>query len=175
MFPRPAPESWMIMEGLEIRGLSLTRPWPFAFVAQPKLHGVAPKRIENRTWLPPRKLIGHFIALHAAKSWDEDDREFIAETTGLYVPSKAESPHSEIFAVCMLGGFVRHDTDYRLQPEQRKWFFGPYGWLIADFVRLRNPVPCTGAQGLWSFRDKFDVLAQLRKSYAESEVKLAVV
>jgi hypothetical protein len=153
----------------------LTRPWPFAFVARPKLHGVAPKRVENRTWKPPKSLIGHFLALHAAQSWDEGGREFIAETTGLYVPSKNDSPHSEIFAVCMLGGWIEHDRDFRLEADQRRWFFGPYGWLIADFVRLRNPVPCVGAQGLWSFRNKLNVLAQLRKSHAESEVKLAAV
>jgi hypothetical protein len=163
------------MEGLEIRGLSLTRPWPFAFVAQPRRHGVAPKRIENRSWMPPKRLIGHFLALHAAKSWDEEGREFIAETTGLYVPSKSESPDSEIFAVCMLGGFMRHEQDHRMTPEQRPWFFGPYGWLCAEFVRLRNPVPCKGAQGLWTFNEKPDVLARLRDAYKESEVKLAAV
>lgn len=163
------------MEGLVIRGLSLTRPWPFAFIAQPRLHGIAPKLIENRSWSPPRKLIGHFIALHAAKSWSEDDRAFIAELTGLDVPSKAESPDSEIFAVCMLGGFIEHDQDFRLRPEQRQWFFGPYGWLLTEFVRLRNPVPCSGAQGLWGFDQKPEVLTRLREAYAESRVKLAAV
>jgi hypothetical protein len=163
------------MKGIEIRGLSLTRPWPFAFVAQPKIHGVAPKRIENRSWPVPKKLIGHFLALHAAQSWDEDGRDFIVETTGLYVPNRQESPHSEIFAMCMLGGFIRHDQDPRLEDGQHKWFFGPYGWLCAEFVRLKTPVPCKGAQGLWSFDSKPDELAALRRSYAEATEKLKVV
>ena len=163
------------MEGIEIRGLSLTRPWPFAFVAPPKLHGVATKRIENRSWAPPKKLIGHMLALHAAQSWNEGDREFIAETTGLYVPNKRESPHSEIFAVCMLGGFIRHDRDPRLEDGQRKWFFGPYGWLCVEFVRLKTPVPCKGAQGLWTFDSRRNELAALREAYAEAQEPLRAV
>lgn len=163
------------MRGIEIRGLSLTRPWPFAFVAQPKRHGVAPKRLENRSWMPPKRLIGHMLALHAAQSWDEDGREFIAETTGLYVPNKQESPDSEIFAVCMLGGFMRHEQDHRMTPEQRPWFFGPYGWIIAEFVRLKTPVPCKGAQGLWTFDSRQNELVMLRESYAEAREGLRLV
>lgn len=158
-----------LMRGIEIRGLSLSRPWPFAFVAQPAKFGVAPKRIENRTWPHSRKLIGHMVALHAAQSWDESGREYIVHVTGLDVPNKSDSPHSEIFAVCMLGGFITHDHDRRLTDEQSRWFFGPYGWLLSDFVRLINPVPCKGAQGLWTFKDRLDVLARLRESYAESK------
>jgi hypothetical protein len=153
------------MEGLQIRGLSLTRPWPFAFVNGPVQYQ---KRIENRSWKPPKSLIGHFMALHAAKSWSEDDREFISETMRLDVPGKADSSHSEIFAVCMLGGWIEHDQDFRLEREQRRWFFGPYGWLIAEFVPLVTPVRCSGAQGLWTFSDKPDELKALRESYKET-------
>ena len=75
-----------------IRGLSLTRPWPFAF-----RHG---KRVENRSWRPSGKLVGCYIALHAAQSFSEEDREFIAMVTGLDVP------HSEIFAVARWNGTI---------------------------------------------------------------------
>ncbi|HEX8179468.1 MAG TPA: hypothetical protein VF525_07990 [Pyrinomonadaceae bacterium] len=157
------------MNGLTIHGLSLTRPWPFAFVAGPEL---GQKRIENRVWTPPKQLIGHFLALHAAKSWAEDDRARIAELMQMDVPGKADSPHSQIFAVCQLVGWIEHDGDERLLPTQRKWFFGPYGWLLTSFVRLHNPVPCAGAQKLWNFNAKLDVLAALRESYRESTVRL---
>jgi hypothetical protein len=153
------------MQGLEIRGLSLTRPWPFAIVNGPKDEQ---KRIENRSWKPPRRLVGHFLALHAAKSWSESDRQWITEKTGLYVPKKDECPHSVIFAVCMLGGWIEHDQDHRLLETQRKWFFGPFGWLLVDVVRLVNPVPCVGAMGLWTFEKKQEELAQLRVAYKES-------
>lgn len=153
----------------KIRGLSLTRPWEFAF-----LHG---KRIENRSWKPPLSLKGCYIALHTAKSWSEDDREFISIVLGIDVPDKNESRSSEIFAVCRWYGQVFLDSDSELIPTavdipqyQQKWFFGPFGWLLEDFVPLKTPVACLGSQGLWSFDNKLGVLDQLRESYKESSV-----
>ena len=153
------------MPELTIKGLSLTRPWPFAFLNGPLEHQ---KRVENRTWQPPSDLIGHFIALHAAKSWDEDDRRYIARCCGMPVPDKAGSPHSEIFAICKLTGFVTEQSDPRLPVEQWKWFSGPYGWLLDEVVPLIHPVRCSGEQGLWGFERRQDILRLLRKSYRES-------
>lgn len=147
---------------MTIRGLSLTRPWPFAFNHRP-----VPKRVENRGWRP-HDYVGNYVALHAAQSWDEDDREFIADKTGLYVPSNRESPHSQIFAVARYAGCVEDEDDARLG-EQRVWFFGPVGWLLDDYVELAEPVPCTGARGLWTFDEKPDALAALRVVYMRSK------
>ena len=146
-----------------IRGLSLTRPWPWTFLCKEL---PAKKRVENRSWRPPQHLMGQYLALHAAKSWDEDDCEWIEDVTGLSVPREKESPHSIIFAVCKLSGFVEDESDERLPAEQRMWFFGPYGWLLTDFVALREPVACKGAQGLWGFEKKPDVLTAVRQQYA---------
>ena len=142
------------MSELLIKGLSLTRPWPFAFT-----HGG--KLVENRSWKPPKNMIGQFIALHAAKSWSEDDRMFINRVTGLEVPRKQSCTHSEIFAVGKLTGYVEHES--QLPPEQVRWFFGPYGWMIDELVILTSPVKCTGALRLWTLKP--DVLAELRESY----------
>lgn len=149
-----------------IRGLSLTRPWPFAFVnSSPKAPA---KRIENRSWSVPDSIRGQYLALHAAQSWSESDREFIADTMGLSVPRKFNSPHSEIFAVCRVIGVTETINDAAIPPEQRVWFFGPYGWLLDDFVELLKPVPCVGARSVWKFDDKPEVLQALRESYRES-------
>jgi hypothetical protein len=148
-----------------IHGLSLTRPWPFAFVNGPE---PLQKRVENRSWKPPQSIVGNHLALHAAKSWSEDGREFIADVLGIEVPNNADSPHSQIFAVCRVTGYVEDTSDDRLTPEQRGWFFGPYGWLLDDFVKLVDPVPCTGAMGLWGFDKKQEALEALRTSYKKS-------
>lgn len=66
--------------------LSLSRPWCFAITD-------CGKRIENRDWPIPKRWMGKRIALHVAKSWDEDGREFI-QSLGFKVPTKAECPHS---------------------------------------------------------------------------------
>jgi hypothetical protein len=153
---------------LRVRGLSLTRPWPWAFV-----NGPFPKRIENRSWPPPLSVTRtHYIALHAAKSWDEEDREFIEDITGIAVPPRDEHPDSNIFAVCRVPTYIDIEngalTSSALKQDQRRWFFGPYGWIIADFVSLVEPVFCKGAQGLWSFEHKQSGLADLRRVYALS-------
>jgi hypothetical protein len=153
------------MSNRKILGLSLTRPWPFAFTHGPEL---ARKRVENRSWPPPPFMVGQYLALHAAQSWSEDDREWIEWATGLTVPGKADSPHSQIFAVCRLAGFVTDADDVRLVPDQRKWFFGPYGWLLDEFVELVEPVPCKGAQKLWNFAWRPAELDALRASYRKS-------
>jgi hypothetical protein len=116
-------------------------------------------------------LIGTFVALHAAKSWDEDDREWIADKTGLYVPPENEHPHGEIFAVCKLVAVIGRAQDPRLKPSQRKWFFGPYGFLLDDFVALATPVSCKGAQGLWGFESKQKELCALRESYKKAQAR----
>lgn len=142
-----------------IYGLSLSRPWPWAFL-------VAGKRVENRSWKPPDRAIGHWLALHAAKSWDRDGADWLATTLHDDVPGKDACPHSEIFAVCRLGGYVK--TAEVLPPRLRPWFFGPYGWVCTDFVALDMPVVCSGARGLWSLADKPAILAQVRETFHRS-------
>lgn len=151
----------------KLRGLSLTRPWPFAF-----LHG---KRVENRSWAPPRNMIGQWIALHAAKSWSDEDRLFIKETLGgIYVP---ELPSGTIFALARLTGFAEDEGDKRLPDDQHKWFFGPYGWLLSEYWEVSPAEPritCAGAQGLWGF-DKPERAAALVALKERREARFRVL
>lgn len=156
------PEALVVLPN--VRGLSLTRPWPWAFV-----NGPFPKRVENRTWRPAASLIStHYIALHAAQSWDEHDRDVIELITGIVVPPKDQHLHSAIFAVCRITDVVEEDGTATLEPSQERWFFGPFGWIVGDFVKLIAPVACKGAQGLWGFENKQTELAELRRVYAAS-------
>lgn len=135
-----------------IKGLSLTRPWPFAFK-----HG---KRVENRSWRPSGRLVGCYIALHAAKSWSEDDREFISERLSVPVPSREECMDSVIFAVARWNGVIYLPTPTTeaqdlfptmeaMPADQEQWYFGPFGWKLDDYIELPEPVPHKGAQLLW--------------------------
>lgn len=118
-----------------IRGLSLTRPWPYAILR-------LGKRIENRTWRPPQYIIGNYIALHAAKSWDNDDAAWIEDLTGHRLPPKSDHQHSVIVGVARVTGFVSHGSG-EIPPGQHQWFFGPYGWLLDGIVEGGTP-PCRG-------------------------------
>ena len=51
------------LRGMPIRGLTLWRPWPWAFTH-------ADKRVENRPRKPPAYMIGGYLALHSGKHFD---------------------------------------------------------------------------------------------------------
>lgn len=147
------------MSGI-IKGLSLWRPWPWAI-----LH--AGKRVENRSWSPPKSMIGQYLALHSAQKWDEEGREWIeAETNFAVVPPKEDHPAGVIVGVARLVTAV-HENDLggELPDNQRGWFCGPWGWILDDVVAI-EPVPCKGAQGLWALPD--DVLTLVRERYAKA-------
>lgn len=59
-----------------MKALTLHRPWA-RFVANGE------KRIENRGWAPPLKLLGQRIAIHAGRHWADEGAEYIEEVLGL--------------------------------------------------------------------------------------------
>lgn len=139
-----------------IRGLSLTRPWPYAILR-------LGKRIENRSWWPPLYIIGNYIALHAAKSWDDDDAAWIESATGQKLPPKPDHQHSVIVGVAKISGYVTHGSG-EIPPGQHQWFFGPYGWLLDDVVEFKQPIHCAGALSLWQIPEP--VLVQVRQQFS---------
>lgn len=150
----------------EIYGLSLWRPWPWAFVTGPE-H--LQKRVENRTWKPPAGV--EWLALHSAKKWDAEGQAFIQRTTGLRVPPDAEHPSGQIFAICRL----KHAFEANCPDDVDQWpanislwAFGPWCWVVDDVLPLVNPVPCPGAQGLWKLSGREGLLEQVRAAYTES-------
>lgn len=124
-----------------IRGLTLHRPWPWAFT-----HG--DKRVENRKWAPPAALIGNRVALHAGLHMDAEGLERLR--SGEYGPAgrliPREHPASVIVAVALVAGCVTPDhPDVKDDP----YAWGPFCWLLPVVDVLREPVPCSGHQGLW--------------------------
>lgn len=138
-------------------GLTLYRPWDYAMAYRGK-------NIENRKWKPPTSLIGHRFALHAGKTYDYDGADFIKRTLEMTGPLP-ESRMSVIVATTLLMGWVsiaekelrkyEGSTVVASAPllvdcRHSPWFFGPYGWIVAETLALPKPVPCKGAQGLWT-------------------------
>lgn len=136
-----------------IRGLTLIRPWAWA-VAH------AGKDIENRTWEPPRYMLGGFVAIHAGMKWDEDAASGIECELDICVPDEDAHPSGVIVAVARIAGIQRESFG-------SPWFCGPVGWQLRDVVRI-EPVPCKGAQGLWVLPP--DVLATVRERYAAARM-----
>lgn len=136
-----------------MRGLTLTRPWPFAILG---LAPLAAKRVENRPVRYPAHLKGELICLHAGKTYDPEAADFILQTCGIEPPDDADC-HQGIVGVCRVVGWMRKDTPNQLRgmlgprvaTGQDRWFFGPWGWILDDVQKLATPVPCRGMQGLW--------------------------
>jgi hypothetical protein len=139
-----------------IFGLTLHRPWSWAMV-----HGS--KRIENRSWPPPADLIGGYIALHAGKTWDYEGAAKVI-TVHPEMPRSAGEHPLGVIGVARLAGVVQDAGE--VTAEQQRWFFGEFGWVLADVVALPKPVPCRGFQGLWPL--PVDVLARVRAKYSEA-------
>jgi hypothetical protein len=111
--------------------LTIKEPWLWAI-----LH--ADKRVENRNYPPPAKVIGTRIALHSSKSFDQDGAEFLwsrhlAFPSGLLLGS--------IVGVATVRGFVQRSAD--------PWFTGPFGWVLTSVRSLPEPILCRGMLGLW--------------------------
>jgi hypothetical protein len=137
-----------------MKALTLIQPWAWAICH-------AGKRIENRGWKPPRSLWGERIAIHAGKQFDADSALGLF-AHGYGVPSLV--PHGAIVATARIVGVVterkpgdlviesalEEPPTWILSPRNRVWFCGPVGWILDEIVVLREPIPCKGAQRLWT-------------------------
>lgn len=135
--------------------LTLWRPWSDAIIR-------GPKRIENRTWTPPRDALGRYIAIHGGKRFDDGGGvDLAAMGTGWAPPLEpADSPEG-IIGVALLRGWLdlrglrtatvaqREDQTAALALNGDRWWMGPCGWWLTDPIAI-EPVPCRGAQGLWT-------------------------
>lgn len=151
--------------------LTLQHPWPFAI-----LH--LGKRIANRRWEPPAGLIGNWFAIHGAvipttrnARWEAfslaaslvdrfvaEDAERMRMQTDIFRSMDLVFP-TGIIAVAKLGRVVEHSAD--------PWFEGPFGWVLSDLVAMPKPIPCRGAQKLWTLPR--DVHERVRVAYREAK------
>lgn len=142
-----------------MKAVTLRHPWPYAFT---KLG----KSIENRAWVANLE-IGERYAIHAGKAPRLTDDEYWGDVLeafgwmreqgiGLDNPITPrmvlDAGHSAVVAVVNHEWFVRQSNS--------PWFTGPVGWESSGTIVLPQPVPCRGAQGLWTL--PADVAADVR-------------
>ena len=145
--------------------LSLWQPWAWVMLASQdeinRYGGVftAPKRIENRSWPPPDRVIGKPVLVHASKTWDEAGAEYIAEhVVGLQGVAQRDWPALAQPGIGFVGAFkvVGHLAKSKGDvppPDQVRWYFGPFGWLTAEPRQLKAPVRWRGMQGVFAVPD----------------------
>jgi hypothetical protein len=115
-----------------MKALSIRQPWAWAIIH-------AGKDIENRSW--STKFRGRFL-VHAAKGMTRDEYEVCLHychhvgaihpfPTGLVMPAFDEFPRGGIIGSVELIDCVE-GTIFNKNP----WFFGPYGFVLADAQSL---------------------------------------
>jgi hypothetical protein len=137
-----------------MKALTLKHPWAFAICHWGK-------RVENRTWHPPKSLIGQRFAIHGGKvptTYRElnDIRHvgtLVADRFGL-PPGFRDVTLEEV----LLPGIVAVATldSVITSPAEDPWFDGTgYGWRLRDVIVLATPIEIKGAQGLWDIPEPF--------------------
>lgn len=137
------------------------------------------KMVENRTWPPPKAVVGTRIAIHAgAHVGGRKGEPARREGTGamLSMAVRAGWTLSEVFvreheqfielrkgappvveftpSAIVTSAIVAHALLARIDEPQEVgehggWYIGEYGWRLEDVVVLPEPIPMQGAQGLW--------------------------
>lgn len=127
-----------------MKALTLHQPWAWAIVA-------AGKDIENRTWKPPTSILGHRIAIHAGKTFDLTGANDICDMLHLeQLPAAAEE--GGIVGTAIIAGWEAISSS--------RWFNGPIGWRLTGIQRLATPIPCRGAQRLWTVPPEIAALVE---------------
>lgn len=138
-----------------MKALTLWQPWAWAMAC-----GL--KRIENRIWEPPASMLGQRFALHAGRKWHEPSNTALWELLDYddpHPPRQDEAVHGAIVATTRLVAVVTNaDAAARIGGgDQRRWFFGPYGWVVEDTRELDEPIYCRGLQRLWPIPAELEV------------------
>jgi hypothetical protein len=145
-----------------IRALTLTQPWAGLVASGVKL-------VENRSRRAPKPMIGQRFAIHASREIDRNIYERIfaiapelneggdEQGAPWFVRSQITSALIAIVTLdsCLdpIACGIDPDSDEAsapLDPDQRRWFFGPYGYVLRDVRPLARPVPCKGMLGFWT-------------------------
>lgn len=136
--------------------LSIRQPWAHAIV-----NGW--KDIENRSW---ETRIRGLVCIHASalnKRSFTEDRDAYLEVLHDYAYRNSAPPHEMTDMDTVAFGAIigtarivdcvsRHDSP---------WFFGRYGFVLADATALESPIPLKGALGFFDWRQRLAEPAKL--------------
>lgn len=129
-----------------MKALSILEPWAWLIAA-------GKKDIENRDWHLPAGLAGERIVIHASKGQSyvknleeyEDVRDFVARLN-IELPAMKDLAYGAAIGTAKVVDCVRdHESPF---------FFGPYGFVMAEAELWAKPVPMKGALMFWDFPEK---------------------
>jgi hypothetical protein len=136
-----------------MKALTLTQPWA-------TLVALGQKRIETRDWWTSYR--GE-IAITAAKKFPEGARRLVPQEPFASIVGALPLPTGSVVAVVRLTECFKFDARTAMLIEGRSllgklpdheaefgdYSAGRYGFVFADVVALREPVPCRGMLNIW--------------------------
>ena len=155
-----------------MRALTLTQPYAGLVAASVKL-------VENRSRsMIRREDFGVPFALHASREIKPEIYERIYEIAPELRPRSATKKElarwyqlsritSAVIAVATIDRAIDdYDALDRELGAQRRWYFGPIGYVLRDVRALPTAVPCRGRQGFWTLSSDVEarVVAQLART-----------
>lgn len=140
--PDVRDECWLCRGDIPQLALSLTRPWGWHVLR-------SNKQIENRTWTTNYR--GPLL-IHDAKSWSRDATLCAAIATGRdFVSSPGAYPTGISGVVDVVGCCTQQQNSLRAECGCGPWAMVYQAhWLLANPIVFGEPIPCRGAQKLWS-------------------------
>jgi len=122
----------------KLKALSIRQPWAYLIVE-------GWKNIENRSFVPPRELIGQWILIHASRGCTEKEFEdgcaFAIKACGFgNIPPLDKIRRGGIVGCVKLARVVTSSPS--------KWFVGKYGYVLTDPLPLPFR-PCNGRLGFF--------------------------
>jgi hypothetical protein len=142
-----------------VKALSIRQPWAMSIVQ-------GSKRTENRGWNTHYR--GEFL-IHASKGLTRDELEgwahMIMAEDIRWPGLRDRNWHERDFERGGIVGIARVDSVVtsadQLPADQQRWFFGPYGFVLAD-VRAIPFVPCKGALDFFTIPDDVEAIVRSR-------------
>lgn len=123
--------------------LSVRQPWVYAI-----FH--LGKGVENR----PRNTSHRGpLGIHASRTFDDAGEAWLLDQ-GFDVPDREVLPMGGLVGTVRLINVIPESDKHLITPEDRKWFFGPFGYM------LDSPAPCEfvpwrGQLGFFQVPDAF--------------------
>ena len=125
--------------------LSVRQPWAWAIIH-------AGKDVENRDWRrhnPGLKFRGR-VCIHASSGMTRDEYDAVMPDGTMPIPPAHLLTRGGIIGHVLVMDIIR---DPGRKMIASKWFHGPVGLMLHDPVAI-DPIPCAGALGFFTWRDK---------------------
>jgi hypothetical protein len=126
-----------------MRALSLWQPWASAMA-------IGLKSIETRHW---RTNVRGLVAIHAAKRWTADERDFAADMADEFDERLRIPPLGAVVATGFIENCLPTEQLRGIISETERAFGnygnGRFGFVMRDIRPLAQPFPWKGAQGFF--------------------------